>query len=221
MAKNKKRLQTEGKLPEKKTPAVFQKKEMTKQRNKLQFRLSVGTILFITAIILVYAFFIQNKGIFNEPNGLFSLRLPENWKITEGIDAVNFDTSLGNASSSYLFCPQDSVLDKLKVDNLLSCAVFGLEKQILTPENEKLGNLELYWGYIGGIGSDPKKFVTEEIPKKGTKIIDAKEGWYSFEKGFPIAYVKSKGNIIIFNGNFTDTDNKIKIENILKSISTP
>ena len=172
MAKNKRKLQTEGKLPEKKTPAIIQKKEMTKQRNKLQFRLSIGTILFISAIILYYAFVIQKKTpepyatqVFNEPKGIFSLRLPEDWKITEGIDVVKFDSSLGNASSSYLFYPKNLDLANFKTDNIVSCAIFGPERLITTSENKKIGNLESFWGYIGGIGSDPKKFITEEIPK--------------------------------------------------------
>ncbi|NLI40301.1 MAG: hypothetical protein GX421_03810 [Caldisericales bacterium] len=173
----------------------------------------VGTVIFFLARSTP-----KRDNLFGDPNGLFEMELPEDWIYYKGADVVKFDSSLGHANYSFVFYPKGQNMDdqmKNFTGNVLTCAVFL--KEWVGDKN----HYDKFFGYIGGV-KDPKKYMTEEIFQKGEKIPGAKEeGSYTFEKGWPLATVKSKGAIIFFNGSYSGDEEKKAIEKMILSIKTP
>jgi hypothetical protein len=157
----------------------------------------------------------KKDNLFSDPNDLFEMELPEDWVYYKGADVVKFDSSLGHASYSFVFYPKGQNMEIEKfTGNVLTCAVF-LKEWVGDKEH-----YDKFFGYMGGI-NDPKKYMTEEILQKGEKIPGVKEGSYTFEKGWPLATVKSKGAMIFFNGSYSGDEEKKAIEKMILSIKTP
>lgn len=193
-----------------------------KQKKFIKNLLYSLLVIIVLAAVGTAIFFLtrpvpKKDNLFSDPNGLFEMELPEGWIYYKGADVVKFDSSLGHASYSFVFYPKGQNMDdqmKNFTGDVLTCAVFL---------KEWVGDKDHYnkfFGYIGGV-NDPKKYMTEEIFQKGEKIPGVKEGSYTFEEGWPMATVKSKGAMIFFNGSYSGDEEKKAIEKMILSIETP